>query len=146
VVRHYRWPADCAEEDRVMLFYPSVPVFGHHAAMLGEVFARREIEMVEMQVNSEALGCDLQHAHAFGHNLLADPVAWNDRDPALLGWHIVSPIGQDADDAGARPGRLKLVPLGHRFLGTWSATEILDLLAQSVAVNTLPRTSTRAFG
>jgi hypothetical protein len=38
------------------------------------------------------------------------------------------------------------VPLGHRFLGTWSATEILDLLAQSVAVNTLPRTSTRAFG
>jgi kynurenine formamidase len=38
------------------------------------------------------------------------------------------------------------VPLGHRFLGTRSAAEILDLLAQSVAVNTLPRTSTRAFG
>ena len=57
-----------------------LPVFRHHALVLGVVVVGGEIEVILPQFEAELLRCGLEHAHALGHDLLADAVAGNDGD------------------------------------------------------------------
>src|SRR3546814_19248407 len=63
-----------------------LPVVGHHLAVFGVVVARGEVELVESEVQPVAARRGLEHAEAFGHDFLADPVPGDDGDaPAALG-------------------------------------------------------------
>ena len=91
VIRHLGRPADRAEEDRVVPADLVLPVLRHHAAVLGVIVAGGEIEPVLPQLEAEPLGGRLEHAHAFGHDLLADAVAGDDGDAInAIGGHGAS--------------------------------------------------------
>jgi hypothetical protein len=57
-----------------------LPVVGQVLAVLLAVFPAAEVEVVELQVDGELVRGGLDHAHAFGHDLLADAVAGDDGD------------------------------------------------------------------
>jgi hypothetical protein len=75
VVGHGRRPAHRTEEQRVHAFEPAPPVVGHHLAVLREVVAARPLDRLPLQLQLEALGCRVEHAHALWHHLLADAIA-----------------------------------------------------------------------
>ena len=82
-------PADGAKIDGIMAADQILPVVGHHLAVLLVVVPAGEVEMVELQVDTEPAGSRLHHPHALGHGLLADAVTGDHRDS--LRAHVQSP-------------------------------------------------------
>ena len=58
-----------------------LPVVGHHRAVLRVVVAAGEVEVGRTQFDAEAARGGLEHAHALGHDFLADAVARDGGDP-----------------------------------------------------------------
>src|SRR3546814_14992186 len=69
------WSSDVCSSDLLRL-----PVVGHHLAVFGVVVARGEVELVESEVQPVAARRGFEHAEAFGHDFLADPVPGDDGD------------------------------------------------------------------
>ena len=84
VIGNFRWPADRAEVNRIVLADLFLPVVRHHLAVLFVIVVGSEVEMIEMHGHAVLLRRRLDDAQALRHDLLADPVAGNDRDPVLL--------------------------------------------------------------
>src|SRR5690554_6741645 len=80
MVRYGVGPAHRAIEDGVEILELLEPVVGQHLAVLHVIVAAGEIEMLQGEVDIEALGSGLEHAQAFRHYLVADTVAGNDCD------------------------------------------------------------------
>ena len=97
MVRHGFWPAYGAEEQGVVPADPVFPVARHHLPMLLVIFARREIELVEADVDVMALGHNLQDSKPFRHDLRADAVSGNDRNLQVVTCHRVALIRFDRE-------------------------------------------------
>src|SRR6185503_7042204 len=93
-----------AEEDAVHALDLVEPVLRHHCAALGEALAA-PIVMLPFELEAVAAPRRLEHAHAFRHDLLADPVAGNDGDLVRLGHDGVS-LASGAHHSRARTPRL----------------------------------------
>ena len=106
VVGNLLRPADRAEEDRVVLADLLLPVLRHHALVLLVVVPAGEIEPVLPQLEAEALGGRLEHAHALGHDLLADAVARNDGD-------AIDPVRSHADYLDCSAGGRRATRIEH---------------------------------
>ena len=80
VVRDQGREADGAQEDRRMAADLLEPVLGHHPAVLDVVVAAPG-QLVPVEGDAVFRTGGVQHADALGHDLLADPVAGDHRDP-----------------------------------------------------------------
>ena len=81
--------SDGAEEDAVHALDLVEPVLRHHRAALGEALAA-PIVVLPFEREAVAARRGLEHAHAFRHDFLADPVTGDDGDFVSLGHDIVS--------------------------------------------------------
>ena len=79
MIRHARSPYG-AQIDGVELAELFEAVLRHHATGAGEDLAA-PVEGGPLKIETKAASGRLQHAHAFGHHFLADPVARNHRNP-----------------------------------------------------------------
>src|SRR5690554_655103 len=77
MVRHRLGPPHSPVENGIKPLEGLEPVIGQHLAMLNEVIAAGEAEMLEFQLNIEALGGGLKSPHTFGHYFFANAVAGN---------------------------------------------------------------------
>jgi hypothetical protein len=68
-----------AEENRVAVADRLQSVLGHHAAVLQAVLAAPG-KLFAREFDAELAPCGFEHAQAFGHDFLADPVAGDDGD------------------------------------------------------------------
>src|SRR2546425_8274834 len=82
VIGHLGGPADSAEEDRVVPADLLLPVLRHHRAVR-EVVVARPVEVIELQLDLELPRGRVEDAQPLGHDLLADAVAGDHRDPVL---------------------------------------------------------------
>src|SRR5216683_1782619 len=78
-------PPNGAKIDRVVAPDLVLPVLGHHAPMLFVIVIGSKVEPIGPKREAEALGRLFEHAHPFGHDLLADAVAGDDGYPIGLG-------------------------------------------------------------
>ena len=74
---------DRAEEDRVVPFDLREPVVGHHRAGLRVALAA-PVEMLPVEGEAVLARDRVEHAHPFGHDFFADPVARDRRDAIRL--------------------------------------------------------------
>ena len=74
MVLHLRMPHS-AEVDGVEGAEDIQGIFRHHPAVPLVVVAAGEIEVLEIQRDTEALGGDLEHAKAFRHYFATDAIA-----------------------------------------------------------------------
>src|SRR4051812_34865711 len=77
-----------AEEDCVVLADPVEPVARHHLAVLLVMLAAPG-KAVPLELHAELPPSRLEHADSLGHDLVANPVSWNHRDPVAL--HVCIP-------------------------------------------------------
>src|SRR5262249_36744874 len=82
VVRNAR-PANRAEKNGVMSGDAVEPLLRHHATVPSVVLAA-PVELVPEETDVEAAASGIEHAHALGHDLLADAVSGNHRQAKLL--------------------------------------------------------------
>ena len=109
-----------------------VPVVRHHLAVLQVVVAGREVELVESKPKPNFARRGLEHAHALGHDFLADAVAGNDGDAInSVCRHGVSPNGRPSRKlvrtacAGLPPGEAQRQRAwSARLTGRMSFSEI----------------------
>ena len=71
-------PADRAEEDGVVVADLFLPVVRQHLAVLQVVVAGGEVELVELEFETELLGGGFENPYAFGDDFAADSVAGDD--------------------------------------------------------------------
>src|SRR5439155_6375432 len=86
--------SDGAEEYAVVVADAIEPILGHHAAGLRVVFAAPG-QLVPFERDAESRPRGFEDANALGHDLLADAVAGDERDPVAP--HAASGAASAAD-------------------------------------------------